>query len=64
MRVGSTVTVTENGTQPSLVGYTGTIIWRGGRKWVRIRIDNHRQPMGHSGKGWFLPYSAVRGASC
>jgi hypothetical protein len=28
--------------------------------WCRVRLDDHPEPLGPEGKGWFLPQSAVQ----
>lgn len=59
MRVGTKVRVLDNNVAPNLTGSNGVVIWRRAKKWVRLRIDDHREPFGPSGKGWFLPTTAI-----
>lgn len=60
IRIGKSVRIVDNAMQPTLIGATGTVIWRAGPKWCRVRLDDHPQPLGPEGKGWFLPQSAVQ----
>ena len=59
MRIGTSVVVLPNEMQPSIEGMTGKVVARSYRKWVRIRLDAHKMPLGEDGKGWFLPTVAV-----
>lgn len=59
MRVGTKVKVLDNNAAPSIAGQVGVVIWRRASKWVRVRLDDHKQPLGPQQKGWFLPLSAV-----
>jgi hypothetical protein len=60
IRIGKTVRISDTPMQPGLSGCTGTVIWRRGRMWCRVRLDDHPEPLGPEGKGWFLPQSAVQ----
>ena len=59
IRLGTNIRINNNVLHPALIGQTGTVIWRRGQKFVRVRLDNHEQPLGSQGNGWFLPQSAV-----
>ena len=59
IRIGTSIHIKRNAMQPKLVGKTGVVIWRRGQKWCRVRLDDHAEPLGPQGKGWFLPQSAV-----
>ena len=60
IRVGTKGRVIDNVMQPHLAGSDATVIWRFGSKWCRVRLDDHPEPLGPEGKGWFLPQSAVQ----
>lgn len=60
IRIGTPVRINSNPMHPDLAGNTGTVVWRRGPKWCRVRLDDHPEPLGPEGKGWFLPQSAVQ----
>lgn len=60
IRVGTKARIMDNLVHPNLAGSEATVIWRRGKRWVRVRVDTHAQPLGPEGKGWFLPQSAVQ----
>jgi hypothetical protein len=59
-RTGKHVRILPNNMHPDLAGRVGVIIWRRAQKFVRVRLDDHTQPLGPNGKGWFLPASKVQ----
>lgn len=52
IRVGTKVRVLDTGSH-------GVVIWRRAKEWVHLRIDDHQEPFGPTGKGWFFPTTAI-----